>query len=67
MSLRKPEIDMTAAKPEAAIYRAIGELDKETIRKGSKSNNAKVCKRPKMNGILQFSSFFSSSVYRPPV
>ena len=31
---------------------------KEPITKGSKSNNAKVCKRPKMKGILQFSSFF---------
>jgi len=31
---------------------------KEPIKKGSKSNSAKVCKRPEMNGILQFSSFF---------
>jgi len=31
---------------------------KEPARKGSKSKKAEVCKRPKMKGILQFSSFF---------
>ena len=29
LSLRKPEIDITAAKLEAATYRAIEELDKK--------------------------------------
>ena len=50
-SLRKPEIDITAAKPEADTYRAIGELHNKFRRvfphfRATATHGDKICARP---------------------